>query len=584
MRRGATSLRFHRGPACSFFSFPHHRFPLHHRPHSSSSSSSAVPLFHLLRRSSTSAPSSPHTRYLSRNLSYHHRLLPLGPKWWLPRPSVSPSPLPQQHKRLCTTTTTTSPEHHETDQQPSTPEDYAKRRPHLAAWKRLCEEQLVAPYLKLDVSREHLESFQACLTALQNSTETLVDLQEEEAAGEREEEAEEEVKDEKGDVIPAAEIVGKQKAESTETGEREPKKTKDEAEEEKEEKEGEAEEEQEEEELTPAEQLDLSIRECYRDFWMAQLLVRAEQDDLALRALSHFQRVAEDHVRPNADMAVLIDPKLEELFIVATALRGQANFRSGNLKEALADFDEALKKNPIYPLALDYRARIHATLGNREQAVEDATTIVAMEDTVESYLTRGNIYEIMNDFEAAKRDYNTAWQRDPENVMTQLALGCALQQCDDDNGAIQLLSSVLDAEPENTKALLHRCRAYTKQGLFPSAIQDADLLILDSPNDVDLFLMRASIRSEEGDLDAALKDIETVLEKEPENGMALIQKANLLALMEDEEEAMEVWDQVEALAEKDEKIKQMLDRLEKNLKEEEEERKKNEEKTTRGRS
>ncbi|KAL6079350.1 DnaJ subfamily C member 7, variant 3 [Balamuthia mandrillaris] len=302
--RGATSLRFHRGPACSFFSFPHHRFPLHHRPHSSPSSSTASP-FHLLRRSSTSAASSPHTRCLSRNLAYHHRLLPLGPRWWLPRPSVSPSPLRQQHKHLCTTTTTTSPEHHETDQQPSTPEDYAKRRPHLAAWKQLCEEQLVAPYLKLDVSREHLESFQACLKALQNSTETLVDIQEEEAAaGEREaEEEEEELKDEKGDVIPAAEIVGKQKAESTEAGEREPKKTKDE---EIEKREGEAEEEQEEEELTPAEQLDLSIRECYRDFWMAQLLVRAEQDDLALRALSHFQRVAEDHLRPNADVAALI--------------------------------------------------------------------------------------------------------------------------------------------------------------------------------------------------------------------------------------------------------------------------------------
>ena len=67
------------------------------------------------------------------------------------------------------------------------------------------------------------------------------------------------------------------------------------------------------------------------------------------------------------DMAIKLDPKLA----VAYVYRGGANFKAGNVDQAIVDYERAIAVNPKEAMAYYSLARIYSLKENKEKATQD---------------------------------------------------------------------------------------------------------------------------------------------------------------------------------------------------------------------
>src|SRR4051794_23440871 len=90
-------------------------------------------------------------------------------------------------------------------------------------------------------------------------------------------------------------------------------------------------------------------------------------------------------------------------------VRGTAYGRAGKLREAIADFDAALRINPSFYQAYANRALVQRKLGHDELALADYNKAIEINPRYAvAYVGRGNIYRESNRLDQALADFNQA--------------------------------------------------------------------------------------------------------------------------------------------------------------------------------
>jgi lipoprotein NlpI len=114
--------------------------------------------------------------------------------------------------------------------------------------------------------------------------------------------------------------------------------------------------------------------------------VRLAQDGLLKEAMEEF------------DKAIRLKPTYAEAF----SARGNVRNRLVQNKRAIEDFDEAIRLNPRYTEAYYNRANAYMDSGQRERAVQDySETIVLNASHAEAFYNRGLAYAMLRRGEAA---------------------------------------------------------------------------------------------------------------------------------------------------------------------------------------
>lgn len=189
--------------------------------------------------------------------------------------------------------------------------------------------------------------------------------------------------------------------------------------------------------------------------------------------------------------------------------RALAYKQKGNFAQALNDYSRAIALFPQYDFALTNRGIVYKELGEFQKAWEDHSRAIEVNpDFSEAYLNRGNVLFSVGDFQAAIVDYTKA-----------------------------IATVGISARRKSTP---YRAEAYSRRGSGYFFAKDYDAALLDfnqalsiNPDNIVALDNRAIIFSIRGQKDEALVDFSRSLRLVPDNPVSYVNRAQLLYQLKD---------------------------------------------------
>ena len=133
---------------------------------------------------------------------------------------------------------------------------------------------------------------------------------------------------------------------------------------------------------------------------------------------------------------------------------------AGRYRIALGILDTALLKNPSDGALLTFRARLHLTIGQPVQAVDDLTPELQRRPTATTLLGRGLAYRQLCRFREEIADYDRAIREDPKYTRAYLERAFTMMNFHKGNDPAPDLTKVIELEPENWWAHYLRGQEY----------------------------------------------------------------------------------------------------------------------------
>jgi tetratricopeptide (TPR) repeat protein len=248
------------------------------------------------------------------------------------------------------------------------------------------------------------------------------------------------------------------------------------------------------------------------------------------RAFADFARAIELEHSPSGKAAIYMN-------------RGQCHFERGDFTSAIKDLTTAIQLDSTLGHAYNIRGLAEGRIGNLRSEIEDLTTATTLKDRLpqEIYNNLGRALVDAGETKRALKIYAEAIERG-----SRLAYGNrARLEFKEKNypAAIEDLNTILAIKTEDiedleiaegiraeTKELLYlRAAAHSALGQLDVALRDVDTLAKTDENTVYLRNLRGSILSRMGDKGAALRDFDYVLSTHPQDWEALGNRAWLLA-------------------------------------------------------
>jgi tetratricopeptide (TPR) repeat protein/MFS family permease len=167
--------------------------------------------------------------------------------------------------------------------------------------------------------------------------------------------------------------------------------------------------------------------------------------------------------------------RLEPYLAPAYNNRGVAYSRLGQIERAVPDYDEAIRLNPYYALAYSNRGNAYISLVQFELAVQDLDEAIRLEPNVaKTYNNRGTAYNRLGQHQHAIQDYDKAISLDPQYALAYTNRGVVYSRLGQFQRSIQDYNEAISLDPENAQSYAVRALAYTSLNMDTEAEQDFD--------------------------------------------------------------------------------------------------------------
>ena len=151
---------------------------------------------------------------------------------------------------------------------------------------------------------------------------------------------------------------------------------------------------------------------------------------------------------------------------------------AGRTRMGLAILDSALAKNPSDDALLAFRARLHLSIGQPVQAVDDLTAVLQRRSSAVNLVGRGLAYRQLCRFRDELADYGHAIKEDPKYTRAYLERAFTTMYFQKGNDPAPDLTKVIEMEPQNWWAYYLRGQEYGYWfKMLPSAIADNQRVI-----------------------------------------------------------------------------------------------------------
>ena len=155
--------------------------------------------------------------------------------------------------------------------------------------------------------------------------------------------------------------------------------------------------------------------------------------------------------------------------------RRWSRLHSGDVRRAIADFDEAARLDPTYAPA--YRSRALAYYGKHDyaRAAADLSRAIELEpDNALSFYARGLARYSLRDFDRAIADYSEAIRIDPYYAFAYGNRARAYRSLGDLDQAVADFNRSLEIDPSNANDFNGRGAVYLDRQAYTQAIADFD--------------------------------------------------------------------------------------------------------------
>ncbi|MFV2069022.1 MAG: tetratricopeptide repeat protein [Pirellulales bacterium] len=163
----------------------------------------------------------------------------------------------------------------------------------------------------------------------------------------------------------------------------------------------------------------------------------------------------------------------ERLMAWALNRRGESLARDGHEREALADFNAAIRLDKTRWRALHNRGVSYAMEGKTADAIADFDRAIQLNPNyANAYFNRGEMEYETGQFEEAIRDYTEAIRLAPEDSAAWNSRGHAYFQVGKHREAVRDFTEAVRMDPKNAAALTNRGDLFSKLGYYAEALRD----------------------------------------------------------------------------------------------------------------
>jgi tetratricopeptide (TPR) repeat protein len=194
--------------------------------------------------------------------------------------------------------------------------------------------------------------------------------------------------------------------------------------------------------------------------------------------------------------------------------RGLNKSNQGDCKGALADYNQALRQDPNYTLALIERAYCRTEVAEYKGAIEDLDKYIRVNSNdSRAHANRGLNHANLGNYELAIADYNKAIEINPKSAPAYNNRGFAYANQGNYEQAISDYNKAIEYNHDPlTFPYRNRGWAYYKQNNYEQAIADLSKAIEIDPNYAVTYYNRGIVRSHQGDRQGAIKDFQKAAE------------------------------------------------------------------------
>lgn len=215
--------------------------------------------------------------------------------------------------------------------------------------------------------------------------------------------------------------------------------------------------------------------------------------------------------------------------------RGNQQFELGDHAAAIADYDRALELDPAHARAYNNRGLAHAFVGNVEQALADYNAAIRVDPTyARAHKNRLALLEQQSsaagDSAQALRDLAEAYGRlaelEPEQRAGYLSRqGSTWYRLGEFAAARRAFDAALAADPQQVDALYERALLNLAEGQRDAALADLNRVLDLSPRAANAYYARGIAHSAGGDHPRAIADFDAALRLRGNYAEALLGRA-----------------------------------------------------------
>ena len=153
--------------------------------------------------------------------------------------------------------------------------------------------------------------------------------------------------------------------------------------------------------------------------------------------------------------------------------RGNAKYQSGEYKEGIEDYNQAIELNPQYAEAYNNRGNAKKRLGEYKEAIKDYNQAIELNPQyAKAYYNRGNAKKRLREYKEAIQDYSEAIELNPQYAKAYCNQGLVKDKLGDKTGAIKDYNQAIELNPQYAKAYYKRGFIKEKLGDKTGAIKD----------------------------------------------------------------------------------------------------------------
>ena len=259
--------------------------------------------------------------------------------------------------------------------------------------------------------------------------------------------------------------------------------------------------------------------------------------------------------------------------------RGNAYGQKRDHDRTLKDYNKAIELNPDFMEAYKNLGNLYLRRGDYEQAIRDFSKALKLDPrNVELLRLRGDTYFRNKDYELAIADFSEGFKLDPEDINFCSFRGDAYFQNKDYELAIKDFTEMIKVDSYNSINYTKRANAYNAKGDYPDAIEDYNTAKLRNnkdhtiftglgdtyrktgkleraienyqeairlfAEDIDAYIGLGLTYGEKGDFTLAIESFDTALKIEPDNKIAIHNRAVALSNQVNEQERQKLEERV----------------------------------------
>lgn len=230
------------------------------------------------------------------------------------------------------------------------------------------------------------------------------------------------------------------------------------------------------------------------------------------------------------------DPQLWEAHLQLGELLQEA----GQGADALAEFKQALDKQPNNPTALLRAGQLLVLAGQADEAEEMFKRLTGLSPAnVEGHIAYLQLLLNKGDAKGAVDEGRRAVQADDKRADAHLFLGAALEAQKEWSGASEQYKAATERDPTLVEAFIRLGRSLFYEDRYSEAMQVSDTAIKMRPGDAQPYRWKAEAQQALGDSEGALVTLHTALQLSPQYAEAIALASRAFARQGDEQSALE---------------------------------------------